>query len=141
MERAENIGAPGGLIVTVFTAGGALPVEGATVTVTDPENGETVLRTATTDRSGRTPRFVLPAEAASKSLSPDPTVRPYAVYGIRVVKDGYYTHENSGVPIFAGVNSLQPVELIPLSLYGPDTDRPEGNLFFTSEQTLDGGNF
>ena len=137
MERTEN-SAAGGLTVAVFTARGALPVAGATVTVTDGEGDGAVLRTATTDRSGKTPRFILPSRAASESLSPDAKERPYAVYGIRVVKDGYYTHENSGVPVFAGVNSLQSVEMIPLSLYGSDSERPDGNLFFTSEQTLDG---
>ena len=116
-----------------------MPIEGATVTVTDDEGG--VLRTATTDRSGRTPHFILPAKEAEASLSPNPPVRPYTVYGVRVVKEGYYVHENSGVPVFARVNSLQPVELIPLSLYGPESERPEGNLFFTSKQTLDKEDF
>ena len=136
MQREENGRILGGLTVSVFTAGGALPIEGANVTVTDT-NG-TVLRTASTDRSGRTPRFILPTVRAEEALSPNPSVRPYAVYGIRVTKDGYYTHENSGVPVFAGVHSLQPTELIPIALYAPEEALPQGNLAFSSAQTLDG---
>jgi hypothetical protein len=136
MQREENERNTGGLTVSVFTAGGALPLEGATVTVTDTEGN--ILRTATTDRSGRTPRFVLPSVRAEEALTPNPSVRPYSIYGIRITKDGYYTHENSGVPVFAGITSVQPAELIPFSLYGQDGERPDGNLFFSSAQTLDG---
>ena len=74
MQREENEKNSGGLTVSVFTAGGALPIEGATVTVTDSEGN--VLRTATTDRSGHTPRFILPSVREEEALSPNPSVRP-----------------------------------------------------------------
>ena len=67
----------------------------------------------------------------------DAGIRAFEI-DVRITKDGYYTHENSGVPVFAGVTSVQPAELIPFSLYGQDGARPDGNLFFSSAQTLDG---
>ena len=41
--------------------------------------------------------------------------------------------------IYLNVERLgQPAELIPLSLYGRDGTQPNGNLYFSSAQTLDG---
>lgn len=129
----------GNLIVAVYTAGGAVPVEGATVTVMRADGGEGAFtRTVQTDRSGKTPVLSLPTNEAGDSLSPGNGTRPYATYDIRVTRDGYYIHENRGAPVFAGVNSLQQVELIPLALYAPENAVPNGNLIFISEQTLDG---
>ncbi len=127
----------GSLIVSVRTAGNALPVEGATVTVSNATPDEPAfLRTMQTDISGLTPLLPLSAMPKSDSLVPG-IGHPFTVYNIRVVKDGYYVHENRNVPIFAGITSLQPVELIPLAPYNAETTRPEGNLYFSSEQSLD----
>ena len=128
----------GYLTVAVYTAGNALPVEGATVTVRGADDGNrTLVRTATTDRSGKTPAIPLPTSEAGASLTPGGP-RPYAVYDILVTREGYYVHENRAAPIFAGVNSIQPVELIPLALYDSEGGRPDIGLLFSSEQTLDG---
>ena len=126
--------ANGFLIVTVRTAGGALPIEGATVTVESGEEGGSFIRTLTSDQSGRTPIIALDTPAASGSLTPG-GIRPYALYNIRVEKEGYYVHENRGAPVFAGVTSVQGAEMIPLSPYGDGTP-PAGSTAFTSGQSL-----
>ena len=109
--------ATGNLLVTVTTAGGALPIEGALVTVRDGEQGASgVLSVMTTDKSGRTPRIALPAPPASDSGSPGKE-RPYAVYIIEVDKENYVPRSYQNVPIFAGTTSIQPVNLIPTTEY------------------------
>ena len=133
MNRVEN--RPSGrLTVAVYTANGALPVEGVTVTVSGAEDGNRdILYTVTTDRSGRTPTLSLPAKPPSDSLTPGYDGRPYAVYDIRVVKDGYYVHENRAAPVFSGITSLQQAELIPLARYEGTEANPRSNLIFNSE--------
>lgn len=128
----------GTLIISARTAGNALPVESASVTVTGAEeSNRDFVRTLTTDISGLTPPISLPAPAKADSLAPG-NGRPYAIYNIRIVRDGYYVHENKNAPVFAGVTSIQPAELIPLAPYNPSTTHPRGNTIFISEQTLDG---
>ena len=111
----------GFLQVFVRTAGGSLPVEGARVRV----EGATLLRELTTDRSGRTARIPLPAPAAAGSLTAG-TRTPFALYRVRVEKEGFYPQLTENVPVFAGVGSLQPVTLIGLAEYGSDALVPEG---------------
>ena len=126
----------GTLTIVVHTAGDALPVPGAQVTVTtvDESNGG-FLRTVMTDENGRTPPLILETPPAAGSLTPG-GIRPYAVYRIRTQKDGFYTNENREVPLFAGVNSVQPVELIPKPPYESEEITPTENTDFTSGQQL-----
>ena len=88
-----------------------------------------------TDENGRAPTLILETPPAAGSLTPG-GIRPYAVYRIRTEKEGFYTNENREVPLFAGVNSVQPVELIPLPPYQSAEITPEQNTDFTSGQQL-----
>ena len=134
----QNGRASGSLIVRTVTAQGALPIEGAAVTVrSSGEGGTPFLRTVYTDESGRTPILTLDTPPVASSLSPG-GVRPYATYDIRIEKDGFYLHENRAVPVFSGVVSIQSAELIPLSPYGNGVP-PVGSTNFSSEQSLDEG--
>ena len=112
----------GYLQVNVRSASGALPVADATVTVRATEDTpNSYFRILTTDRSGQTPRIALPAPPRALSQAPEPPqVLPYATYVIETRKAGYRTVENTFVPIYADVTSIQPVDLVPLSY--PDTD-------------------
>lgn len=127
----------GSLLVQVTTAGGAFPVRGAAVTVRTAGGEGTFLQTAYTDESGRTPVFALDTPPASTSLSPG-SPSPYATYDIRVERDGFFLHENRNAPVFAGVYSIQNVDLIPVSPYGGNRP-PAGSTEFSSEQSLNGG--
>lgn len=101
----------GSLTVSVTVANRAIPIEGAKVTVSrDTDSGEEIIRVMMTDPSGNTERISLPAPPARNSLSPGNS-NVYSKYNVRVEKDGYYTTENMGVPVFAGRTSIQPVAL------------------------------
>lgn len=101
----------GSIRVQVTLARGAIPVPGAKVTIT--RSGGGVAAELVTDQSGRTPKVTLPAPAASYSQSPG-DVRPYSVYHIKVEVPGYYTEDAVNVPIFDGIDSIQPISLSPL---------------------------
>lgn len=126
--------AVGYLIVNVSTARGVIPLKDASVTVSynEPE-GTSVFSVMTTDMSGKTEKLELPAPSRALSESPG-NVKPYATYTITVEKDGYYPVTNAGVPIFAGVTSIQPVEMLPLAEYNSDTVYPRYGLDITEDR-------
>ncbi len=103
----------GYLTVRVSTASGAIPLEGATVNIRGsvPEDSA-VIRSLTTNSDGLTPTVTLAAPPRSASQSPDTSAPAYAVYNIDVFADGYIPAYFHNVPIFAGINSVQPAVLI-----------------------------
>ena len=126
----------GFLTVRAYTAGEALPLEGATVTVSDGGDRlieEEILRT--TDRSGSTEPIALPAPPAYDSQSPSKT-RPYAVYDVTVTHPRFYPFRATGVPIFAGITSLQPINMVPLTAFMTGDREPEGMTNSKNEQAL-----
>ena len=107
----------------IFTAGGAYPVPGALVVVKKKLTGGTgLVRLLFSDRSGRTPTIALPAPSASLSQNPMSTTRPFSEYTVTVRARGYYTLSDINIPIFAGVKTVQPIDLIPLPEYSGDSD-------------------
>lgn len=108
----ENFGY---LTVNVFTAGGALPIEGAMITIKkeDGENSD-VVAVLYTDRSGVSGKIRLPAPPSSNAETPGGGI-PYAFYNIDTDKTGYYSTYNVFVPIYSNVTAVQPVELIPVA--------------------------
>jgi hypothetical protein len=125
MNPEQNYGY---LIVNVFTARGAIPLQDATVTIFDNEKyGKPIIVVLTTDSSGKTERYALPAP--SRELSQQYYSRkPYATYMIQVELEGFYTVTNNNVPIFDGVTSIQPVEMVPLAEFNSDRIYPRVGL-------------
>lgn len=121
----------GFLAITVRTANGALPVEGALVNIYENyelENGDDVINSnghliysLRTNESGQAERVALPTKSASLSLEPG-NVHPFMSYNIIVSKDGYFNSDVINIPVFQGVTSLQPVNLIPLSEFSSPSD-------------------
>lgn len=97
--------------VRVTAAGGAVPIEGARVTVAS-QNGE-VLQTRLTDQSGLTEVMVLPAVDPALTLTPEPSFIPI-LYEILVAAPGYYRVRTVGVPLYGGIPTQLPITLIPL---------------------------
>ncbi len=130
----------GYLIVNASTARGAIPVEGASVTVFDEAEGRQIIALATTDSSGKSALIELPAPNRELAMTPGGS-KPFASYAVEVAREGYYTVTNSGVPIFAGITSIQPVELIPLAEYDSAEVYPRGSLEIDDAEgnTLSGG--
>ena len=119
----ENIGF---LEVAVKTANGALPVAGARVNVYEYSPEETaskgaLLYSLLTDEDGQTPRLALDAKSKELSMTPG-NKNPFTVYNIGVEREGFYSNQYINVPIFQGITSIQPVELIPLMEYGGSQD-------------------
>ena len=142
MDNSSQSPIPAGtgyLIVQVSTAGGAIPLSGAMVTVRDydPETGQdvgNVIATMRTDRSGKTQRLSLPAPARALSQSPGSAILPYALYSIDVKTDRYFENYYASVPIFDGVVAVQPAVLQAL----PDSEFSDNRgydtqLFYESE--------
>ena len=128
MEQNSQIGY---LIVNVSTARGAIPLKDAAVTVYFDEAGNTsVSNVLKTDMSGKTEKLALPAPSRTESESPG-TDKPYATYTVNVQKAGYYPVTNTGVPVFAGVTSIQPIEMVPLAEYSSGEIYPRFGLDVT----------
>ncbi len=118
MSEVQSPVMPGiGYLYVKVTAGdNALPIEGATVTVTSGRGDKTILiSTQTTGKSGETSRIELPAPSRELSQSPG-NKNTYAKYNVRIDYPGYYTVENIDVPVFDGQLSIQPTQMIPLPL-------------------------
>lgn len=114
MNQTESP-ATGYIRVRVTNAGGNFPVEGAIVYISEYQTEEgRLLYSLRTNLSGLTPTVPVPALPMSESLTPS-LEAPYALYNIRVIKDGYYTAEGVGVPVFEGIVSLQSFDLQPLT--------------------------
>ena len=109
----------GFLRIRVTRAGGALPVEGAEVVISDYEpsdesgEGGEVLFRLTTGEGGLTQTVMLPAPSAGESLRPG-AAQPYALYNVNLTYDGYYPVEGVGVPVFDRIVAVQPFELTPM---------------------------
>lgn len=119
----------------VFTASGAIPLPGATVTVSSGEDRKEKLELElTTDENGETQTAEVPTPLASAGDSPGET-RPYAVYDIGAYLPGYYPYRALSVPVFGDTLTVQPIGLVPLPLYDGNEIRPEigGNATETEE--------
>ena len=118
----------GSLRIRTYTAGGALPVAGALVSIRGAEEqNRFVVHTLLTDRDGLTEKVSLPAPAVNYSLAPSPAETPYSVYDVEISADGFYTKRINGMSVFAGIDSIQLVNMIPSSS-SPLETYPKGNI-------------
>ena len=110
-QSADSVGY---LIVKVTTARGAIPLEGASVSIRggNPENAG-VLYALRTNRDGQTEKIPLPTPPKAVSQAPSNTL-PYANYNVDVFQDGYAPLSFQNVPIFPDIVSIQPAVMIPL---------------------------
>ena len=107
----------GTLVVRVYTSRARLPVEGATVVVTQKgEQGKyQLLSVQATDQSGGTKPIKISTPALGESTHPGSLTPPYAVCDVWAEHPGYARLLVEGVQIFQGVETLQSMELTPLS--------------------------
>lgn len=103
----------GTLLFQVTGGQGAFPIAGAQVVITkDLTDGHTFSITTTTDESGKTEEFSLPAP--DKSLSQTPEGRNvYATYDATISAPGYVAVVVNDIPIFDGITTIQPVRMSP----------------------------
>ena len=118
MERnranTEPMPGRGYLIVSVRAGEGAIPLEGALVTLRggDATEGDAIA-SFITNQSGNTPRITLPAPPRINSESPDGG-KPYASYSADISLDGYYSNLYTNIPIFDTITSVQTAYMAPL---------------------------
>ena len=105
----------GRLTVRVYVSQAQIPVAGATVAFTKrgTEGHHTLLALRVTDANGRIAPVQVDTPDASASESPG-TVTPFAVCDIWAESPGYELLVVENVQIFAGTQTLQELELIPL---------------------------
>lgn len=106
----------GSLIVRTFVSRAQLPVPDATVIVyaTDPDGRHTLLAIRTTDESGVAGPISL-ATNGSMGLTPDSPI-PFTDYQLVVEHPGYQLALFNDLQVFTGVETVQDVPLIPLSV-------------------------
>lgn len=105
--------AQGTLKITAQMGMDALPVEGVAYAILD-ENGR-VLFNGITNANGEGEVHTLEAPPRELSLTPNPNIRPYAVYNVWVGKPGFVTKHINNVQVFDGVDSILPVDMQPLA--------------------------
>lgn len=110
----------GYLMVRTSTAQQALPVSGANVSVFTADAPDTPYRTSTTDSSGQTELFTLPAPPVANSESPDGAAA-FQSYSVLVEHPNYRPIRFQGVSVFPGITSTLPVYLVPTL---PGTTQP-----------------
>lgn len=117
-----------GTLTVRAVTGGAYPVKNALVRVIGgEEDNRFVTYTMLTDEDGLTKTLNLPAPATVYSMAPAPSEAPYSLYNLEIDADGYYSKRIYGVTVFPGVNSLQEINMIPLS-NSSNNGYPDGNL-------------
>ena len=104
----------GFITVNVRTAGGALPVEGALVTVSASDTG-TVIAVTLTDNAGLSEIIELPTPPKENSLVVDGS-EVSTFYTVDTDKDGFYHVVNANIPVFDGVTAIQQVLLVPIAV-------------------------
>lgn len=107
----------GKLVVRVYTSQAELPVEDATVVVTQksPDGKYKLLSVQATDSSGTTQPITIPTPLLGESTHPGAQVPPFAVCDVWAEHPGYAMMLVEGVQIFDGVETLQDIELEPLT--------------------------
>ena len=104
----------GYLTVRVSTAGGAIPLANASVNVRGGNiDDSSIIYSLVTNSDGLTPTVSLDAPPRSASQVPQEQTPPYAVYNVDVYAKGYVPAFFHNVPIFSGINSVQPAILVP----------------------------
>lgn len=117
-QSLEDMKGSGYIKAEITTAGGAVPIEGASVIITKREGDRTLLiRMLTTDASGSTELVALPAPDIVYSETPDPESKPFSEYIMSIYAEGFYAVPEIIVPVFTTVKSIQPVSLVPLAQF------------------------
>ncbi|MBQ7131623.1 MAG: hypothetical protein IJO29_03540 [Oscillospiraceae bacterium] len=108
----ESYTETGFLQVNVTAGEKAFPLENAVVVITQKSPlGQTAISINATDKSGRTPIITLPAPDIGENNDAN---TPFASYTAEIFLKGYHTVINENVPIFSGITSILPVNMVPL---------------------------
>ena len=105
----------GYITVNVRTAGGAIPVEGAMITIKTAAGADSnVIAVMYTDSGGTSDIVALPAPPRENTLSPG-SKEVCSFYTIDTDRNGYYSVVNNNVPVYDGITAIQQVTLVPVA--------------------------
>lgn len=112
-EYAET----GYIRVRVSSSRQAMPIKNAAIIISKDYNNEKhILYRETSDESGLTPNLSLPAPDNQSSISPGGNGSPrFATYDMLVMREGYVPVIYRSIPVFSGVVTVQPVQMVPQS--------------------------
>lgn len=115
----------GSLLIRVFASRAQLPISGATVAVFKVhEDGRyEALSVLMTDSSGVAGPIVLPAPDFDLSQTPGTEI-PFSIYSVLVEHPDYNMALFRNLQVFSGVETVQNVPLMPLSV--PASDEENG---------------
>lgn len=106
----------GSLRINVTSSIGQIPINDATVSISNANTPDTTLEELTTDNSGLTETVSLPAPDEDYSLNPESEVKPYSEYNLLVTAEGYEPVFVTGSELLTNRTSFQPVRMNPLSV-------------------------
>lgn len=132
----------GFLTVSVVDKSNNRPISDATVNVysiPDQDNStqKTLYQNLKTDISGQVVGLALLAPDVILTLQPS-DVRPYSIYTVEVIKDGYETTVINGTQLFATVVARQNIEMIPKTRSRRSYSRQNEVVFDIGDHTLYG---
>lgn len=119
----------GTVSVITTSANSSLPIEGSLVRISgSQEENSFVDFSVVTDIDGITEKIKLPAPSKNYSLSPGASEIPYGLYRIEVRNQGFFTKIIENVPVFSGINTSLPVNMIPSPLHLNNVEYPRNTL-------------
>ena len=105
----------GKLRVQTYASAQVFPIQNAKVTVEKEfSNGRFTFAEEYTDIDGVAENITLPTKSKELSLTPESPI-PYSTYTVRVTHPQFESVTFVNVPIFEGIESLQPVAMLPIN--------------------------
>ncbi len=104
----------GTISARVFTSNAEIPIQNAGVGITQQtETGYRLVGYRFSDENGRTEPVTIETPGAELSRSPG-NGKPYAIVDVKVVHPAYESIVIENVQIFAGVDTIQTAQMIPI---------------------------
>ncbi len=105
----------GKLRVQTYASTQVFPIQNAKISVEKEfDDGRHVFAEEYTDIDGVAENITLPTKSKELSLTPDSPI-PYSTYTVKVTHPQFEAITFYNVPIFEGIESLQPVAMLPLN--------------------------
>jgi len=123
IKKTEQSIETGFVIVSVYTALGAIPISNAEVSVYTwtEENGRNLVKTVYTDISGRAPIIDLPILLEGNGMTNEEQTR--TEYHLAVIAEGYHTTVVINVQIYPDITTQFKIILTPLPSGGINIDK------------------
>lgn len=97
------------------TGNGALPVEGAIVSIYDAKDN--YIKSVTTNSSGKTKRIYVSAPSI-QNVNQENSKVPYAMYNANIEAEGYLPVMVNGIQVYEGIHSIEALDLTPVPMGG-----------------------